>query len=257
MEFHVAVQAFQQRYGSAAFGIKHQAVDLRGVRAVLQKVRRDAVRVCGSVRVAEAARIGGNARIKAVRDLRRDLRTERRNQTRDELACRACGAFYPRFFGKRAAGRVVVDGKIRFVAVGLQRAEQRFIGHINRHDMLRLELAVFDALKKICEFRRHGVCTAEHDRFAERDECAAERRSAAERIAVRRAVAEDQNFVCTAQEMCGILQICHKRDQAFGRKLHPKALLSLNLYGKLIFSRFQGRAECAKCWRCTQWNPSP
>lgn len=55
VELHVAVQAFQQRYGSTAFGIKHQAVDLRGVRTVLQKVRRDAVRVCGSVRVAEAA----------------------------------------------------------------------------------------------------------------------------------------------------------------------------------------------------------
>ena len=70
-------------------------------------------------------------------------------------------------------------------------------------------------------------------------------------------VAHQQRIERAAQEMCGILQICHKRDQAFGRKLHPKALLSLNLYGKLIFSRFQGRAECAKCWRCTQWNPLP
>ncbi len=109
----------QQRYGSAAFGIKHQAVDLRGVRTVLQKVRRDAVRVCGSVRVAEAARIRGDGDIEKV-GLRFVRPADQRIDEREnKLAAGGAVRLQTGVAGKKRLGGMVVDGQLNAVTVGL------------------------------------------------------------------------------------------------------------------------------------------
>ena len=54
-----------------------------------------------------------------------------------------------------------------------------------------------------------------------------------------RAVAEDQNFVCAAQEMAASSRFAISVTKLSGGIYTQKALLSLNLYGKLIFLVFK------------------
>ena len=104
---------------------------------------------------------------------------------------------------------MVVDAQIDPVGIFALKifTEELCVGDINCGDEFRLEIKALHAVKHEGEILRYLVAALYSDPLALGNERPCKRRCAAERVAVRMRVAQQQYIVAALQNLCSFIQV--------------------------------------------------
>ena len=205
-------------------GIEQQGVQLLHMATRLNELCRHDVGVCRGGREPEAAGVGCKAGVKAVCNVRRNGNAHGVDHLVQQL-CRRCGAAIEQGeVGIAAVACVVVDAQV-YMARELRHtvvfSKQLHAGDIHRYHRLRLKLT----FEHMCVGKRIPVGNgigAEHCHvFIQCFQCTIQRAAAANGIAIRVFVTQNQNVVRRHQALGHLLHIqlfCHSMIHPFRRR---------------------------------------
>ena len=163
--------------------------------------RRYRMRMRGRIRELEAAGIGRDADINALRDLARQSASERRQHIVQHLRASARIRTDEVFRAEAFVRAVVVDDQIHPALILLRRiGEQLFLCNIGRNDILRVEIIRRITVSNHWRIASCDLRILQNIRpLADLAQTAAQSAGAACGIAVRAAVGQDENIVMRLQ----------------------------------------------------------
>ena len=202
-------------HAGTGLGVEEQGVQLLHMTAGFNKLCRHRVGVsCGGGEL-EAAGVGGNAGVQAVRNVGGDSHPHLHDDLIQQFRCRSGTGIQKGKIGIAVVACVVVDAQV-YMACVLRHtvifAKQLQTGHVHRNHGAGLELALEQPW--VCKgiAGRNGIGAEHRCCFFQRFERIVQGAAAADGVTVRVFVAQNQNVVRSQQALRHLLHIqlfCH------------------------------------------------